>query len=542
MRWYRSKILMLFLASIAVSLWQPGCGTKSVTSEAAAPSGPIEIPAPAILKFVGYQDMKIDLSKVTSIVSTSDFKAVDLFEPDPAVMRMIIWEGPYFFELFANEFFAPAMEGIKKIEIPVSEDVKTFEAVITFVPTTEQDQSCWLCIQNPECKFKKPSGALCAPDSSGVLRTADGRPCTDTSDPNCILRKSDGTTCPECILRKANGDACTVEESWLPRKVKLDFADFNFENLDKAEGCSGSSKKTSDTTPICVRFWLGKGAYTPDKETEYQYDPFLAGVFEEYPYENNPVVSDTIGKGKFKIYVADFDGYESSFAYSYEQKAGTSSLKAAASETLPSKGIEYFFRITYLPDSPYNLNRCQGRYWCIDLSFDKWDWHTTLNQEGPAETAFKSVKFNWEMVDKPQDMKANYIGQWVEDDIFWSGSISNRCPECSPLEGDPREQCIQSHCSQCEGMWSHPTEQNNCMTQNCPDCASIAKERGVSSEYLNMCATLLDGIFFGIGATECTAVGARDTNILVGDTPFLNPLELVDVLFPRDFPADPTFK
>jgi hypothetical protein len=57
-----------------------------------------------------------------------------------------------------------------------------------------------------------------------------------------------------------------------------------------------------------------------------------------------------------------------------------------------------------------------------------------------------------------------------------------------------------------------------------------------------MCATLLDGIFFGIGATECTAVGARDTNILVGDTPFLNPLELVDVLFPRDFPADPTFK
>ena len=498
MEWIRLKMLVLFLGLIAVSLWQPGCGAKSVTSEASAPPVPLEMPAPAILKFVGYQDMKIDLSKVLN--SMPVMKAVDYFDQDdPEKVKLIIWEGPYFFDIFAKTFFAPAMEGIKKIEIPVSADVNTYEAVITFVPTTELNQACWLCLKSPQCEFKTPDGQLCAPDSTCALRTADGKTCTDTSNPYCVLRKPTGEQCKECILRKTNGDACTIEEGWLPRKVKLDFAAFDLDGIGTGKNCSGSTKKTSDTVPVCVRFWLGKGPYTPDVESTYQYEPFLAGVFEQYPYEENPVVKDTIGKGQFRMYVADLGGYESSFAYNYEQKFGGSPYKAATDETLPSKGVEYYFKVQYLPDSPYNINRCAGRFWCIDLSFDKWDWHSTLYQEGPDETAFKSVKLNWDMLDTPTDMQSKYIGQWVEDDIMWSGSFDNECPECTDMDGN---------------------------------------STGVISKHYNICATL-DGMFFGIGSTECADVGSRHVNILVDDTPFIDPLGSADVLFPRDFPAKP---
>ncbi len=68
--------------------------------------------------------------------------------------------------------------------------------------------------------------------------------------------------------------------------IKIDFADYDFDNDGVAEGCSGNSQ----TLPICVRMWVDDKRY-------------LAWVYETFPYWdfNTNTANEIPGLGRFKI-------------------------------------------------------------------------------------------------------------------------------------------------------------------------------------------------------------------------------------------------
>jgi hypothetical protein len=386
MKWRTLRALAVLLAVAVLPLVKAACGSAS------APAPLAEVPVPAVLKFVDSSDLAIDLAAI----SPPTTKAVSV--------RNFIEYGPLYFNNFIDQFFSPALTGIKQLGIP------------TCVDETK----------TPPCTYR-------------TTFAIDNFTFSATSGP------------------LAGG----------AHSVKIDFANFDYNNSGSAtdEGCSGNAAKA----PICVRFWLdGKS--------------FIAGVFDVPPtYASDATTLTKLGSGRFKMHVADYQGFESYFAYKY----GVPTTSAA------SKEIEYFFETKKIPDSPNAVPR--GTYDFFE--FGTWDGHSKLSQVGPDATAFKSLNFWSQLLGEDfgtEGLLLKYIGQYIEGGGYWSGSFVF---EGNTLGGT-----------------------------------------GVSPAAMpNICATLLDG-FTVLPPTPCSDLG-----ILVGTTPFVSAFQPSDVAWPTDFPASPTF-
>ena len=380
------KKLILSLILILISLFYLGCG------RATAPSFPSEVPIPAVLKLVGYDQLSVDLSAITS--PTSLLADVSKAALTPSDVSLIIQGGPLYNKVFVEGFFKKAIDGINEINIPVDPFKTTYKIDMIFSV------------------------------EAGILAGF--------------------------------------------HNVKIDFANFDFNNSGSAddEHCSGNTA----TLPVCVRLWLG-GA------------PFIAGVIEEYP--NSEIENPTIGKGRFKMRVQNFEGYKSLFAYNYEQIAADG-----------SKNVEYFFKTEKVPSSPYSI---ADFYEFFD--FELWNWHSQIFQIGPSDAAFKGLNLNSVLfLANPLgglgvgEVDSKYIGQYVEGHESWSGSEVNQFVGSGGV-------------------------------------------LDLSPPVTNLCARLTD--FIQLDEGECSNVGGYD--IRVDDKPFVELLQDSDVAFPIDFPSTPTF-
>jgi hypothetical protein len=243
------------------------------------------------------------------------------------------------------------------------------------------------------------------------------------------------------------------EDPPLEYDIKIDFADFDFDGDGLTEGCSGNTAGL----PICFRVWFSG---------EQQ----MAGLFTRFPTALNQ------GAGQFRAIVH----------VPAEKTTGGSPAQDGYVGVLyddsvpPAKSTEIFLREVLAGDAVNQKNP------------DAPDFHLKTTQEGPDETARKSLLVSAagyspaafrEVTGVPNDLQ--YVGQWREDNDFWSGSAST----------------------------------HNIDLQNFSDvCALIST--GNPSNLLN-----------------CV-----DLNIDVADIPFLDFLTTDDVALPADFPKSPTFE
>jgi hypothetical protein len=118
--------LFLLFALAAIPLFQHGCGGKS--SPAAAPGAPIEIPAPAVLKFVNYDGLNIDVTSITTSVLEPNKLLLQTFDKANPTQNVLyfIELGPDYWTNFMNMFLKPVLTGIQKFDIPISKDTTTF--------------------------------------------------------------------------------------------------------------------------------------------------------------------------------------------------------------------------------------------------------------------------------------------------------------------------------------------------------------------------------------------------------------------------------
>jgi hypothetical protein len=190
--WLRKGCLFLLLICCWSAAALPGCG------KAAAPGPIAEVPMPAVLKFVNYEGLRIDLGAISppgaqaQIVAGKDIPIIDFTAGD--MIAQYVRYGPNAFSYFAGTFLAPTLTGIEKIGIP-----------------TEDAQGQPTTVYQAEVAFT--TGPDCA-TAGGVL-------------------------------------SCTHE-------ITVDFRQFDFNgNGDAADDCSGNAKHA----PVCIRLWLGPAPF-----------------------------------------------------------------------------------------------------------------------------------------------------------------------------------------------------------------------------------------------------------------------------------------
>ena len=124
------KYLFLLLAIASMLLFQNGCGGK--TSEATAVPVPIEIPAPAVLKFVSYGGLNIDVTSISTSVLEPSKLLLQAFDKASGGSNVLpyIELGPDYWIQFVDMFFKPVLTGIQKFDIPISKDTTTFSTTV----------------------------------------------------------------------------------------------------------------------------------------------------------------------------------------------------------------------------------------------------------------------------------------------------------------------------------------------------------------------------------------------------------------------------
>ncbi len=167
--------------------------------------------------------------------------------------------------------------------------------------------------------------------------------------------------------------------------VKIDFADFDFDNNGAMEGCSGHTA----SLPICARMWIDDERYS-------------AWVFATYPVVDDPATAENEaapGTGRFKIYIAGNPGEPDGYGkvnYDFQDPL-----------TLLS---EAFIVLLYGDNTAMGL-------------------HERVTQHGAAATALKQVGYN-QAIDNIADANptnligiGDYLAQFREGYDYWSGSI-----------------------------------------------------------------------------------------------------------------------
>ena len=408
-------LLWVWLFSIS------GCaGTTS--NPAASPSPPIELPAPAVLKFVNYEGLKVDLGTIgaqgvaAQIVAGKEARLIQ-FTSGEDVSQYIRY-GPNAFGQFVINFLQPTLGGIEKIGIPTHTATggrtTRYTAAVDFgdVGVLSGEQTVTIDF-----------GAFDL-DGDGIVESYD-----------------------------ANGDGI-------------------------AEPCSGNAAQL----PICIRLWLGD---IPAR--------FIAGVFEIPPtYPVGATVPSAIGKGRFRVFVERWNGYQSKIAYSYDDLAITESQKT----------IEYFFATE--PAEGFSGGASDP------LDVLSWSSHSMLTQVGSPETALKTLNMSDVIALQPDAMgnttgsgDFQYIGRYIEGGNYWIGDLLS----VSGISGGT----IAS-----DNRFEFGGEMKDV-------CAYIGPEDFDAH------------LTFGIVAFDPHACDS----ILLGDLAFVRAQEASDVAIPTDFPATP---
>jgi len=115
--------------SFLIALFAIATIFKACSGPASAPPPPIELPSPAVLKFVSYEGLQIDLTKISP---TGPLLNVNKALPVGSNATYHIKLGPIFFNTFFDEVFIYVIAGIEQLEIP------TIDAA-TEAPTTRYE-------------------------------------------------------------------------------------------------------------------------------------------------------------------------------------------------------------------------------------------------------------------------------------------------------------------------------------------------------------------------------------------------------------------
>lgn len=192
--------------------------------------------------------------------------------------------------------------------------------------------------------------------------------------------------------------------------IKIDFADYDFDNDGSDEGCSGSTA----ALPICFRIW-------------YDGIQRMAGVFTQIPVPGNS------GAGSFKVPI---HGVGDSF--------GDTALIAVNYDHLNpfDKNTEVFEEVIPSGKTPETALQ--------DLSV-----HFVISQDGSDISGKKLLNLSGQgLNNSPTPFKeARYIGQWREDGDFWSGTtqvdppqssgnLTNQCAVIATGESANRQHCL----------------------------------------------------------------------------------------------------
>jgi hypothetical protein len=99
---------------------------------AAAPGPIAEVPAPAVLKFVSAEGLKVDITTLSEGGTLTPSLDVSKFMLPPNIpMKFFIQLGPTFADSVQTGL-TTAIEGIEKLQIPISVRTTTFEIIINF--------------------------------------------------------------------------------------------------------------------------------------------------------------------------------------------------------------------------------------------------------------------------------------------------------------------------------------------------------------------------------------------------------------------------
>ncbi len=192
--------------------------------------------------------------------------------------------------------------------------------------------------------------------------------------------------------------------------VKIDFADFDWDNDGANEGCSGHT----DGLPICARIWV---------EQDGVFERYAAWILESYP-------DDTLGpgSGRFKIYF-----------------------------TVMPENVRNLIRVDYDFDDPlavFTEFSNQGLFG-DDTGLAG---HGLISSTGDPATALKRIDYSITAdTDGPGgptlwEFEFNYLAQFREGYDFWSGSIvdgaqysltdlDNQCARISTADGVAEGEC-----------------------------------------------------------------------------------------------------
>lgn len=162
--------------------------------------------------------------------------------------------------------------------------------------------------------------------------------------------------------------------------VKIDFATFDLDGDGDNEDCAGHTAEV----PICYRIWLND-------------DPLMAGLFEEFPTEDNA------GAGRFRL--------STLFLSAEELSENPVSLQVIYDHT----------------DSENKSNELltTGTNNELDASLGpQFTMHVLVTQEGPDATALKTFNMSTTFEGGTSGtVLFDNIGQWLEDEDFWMGSV-----------------------------------------------------------------------------------------------------------------------
>ncbi len=193
--------------------------------------------------------------------------------------------------------------------------------------------------------------------------------------------------------------------------VKIDFGDYDLDGDGQTEGCDGHTA----STPICIRLWVD------ERRT-------LAAIFNAYPTVTNP------GAGEIRLGLSanpnEVGGTDLMttviFDYLDDEDKSTEFLSIGETSGLDEEDLPAFF---------------SGRI--------------TIGQTGPDETAEKIINLTADLGEGEEEITASlgYVGQWLEDDDYWSGStdamldgatasFSNVCAQISTGNEADRDICL----------------------------------------------------------------------------------------------------
>lgn len=159
----------------------------------------------------------------------------------------------------------------------------------------------------------------------------------------------------------------TVTDGNISREIKMDFAAYDLDGDGSDESCSGHT----GTLPICFRIWLDG-------------DRFMAGVFGKIPTDTST------GAGDFRLVDLLGDSFESESA----------SIAAVYDHAdLENKSTDLRSATPFGEDPEYR--------------------HISLTEVGPAASAAKTLNMTGQQMGT-----VSYLGQWIEDQDYWTGRIT----------------------------------------------------------------------------------------------------------------------